>query len=56
LFTNYKDAIERQKYRAIERRDLQMFAGIASGEGGDFYPLLAEVGKGIIQGRMARHS
>jgi len=36
--STYKDAIERQKYRAIERRDLQMFAGIASGEGGDFYP------------------
>jgi hypothetical protein len=24
-----------------------MFTGIASGEGGDFYPLLAEVGKGL---------
>jgi len=28
-----------------------MFAGIASGEGGDFYPLLANVGKEILKER-----
>ena len=26
-----------------------MFAGIASGEGGDFYPLLGEVGKDVME-------
>ena len=32
LFATYKDEIERQKYRAIERRDLQSMGSTAASE------------------------